>query len=913
MGRLLAFFIISLFSVGVNAQSGNIFLNITVTNDNNKALQNASIIVDQKIFSTTNEDGKSKVALPSYTQKITIKHALYLPKTVTVFVGMPKNINVQLSSDHKIDEVIVTAKEGKGLTSKSIINQKAMEHLQPSSFADLMELLPGGLARNPNLTTTNRTIIRENTDGPSSYNTSSLGVQFMIDDNVWNTNADMQVSSSDTQFLDGPRKRATAGIGVDMRTLSTNDIEKVEIIRGIPSAAYGDLTSGVIKVERKIGYSNLQARFKADGFSKQYYVSKGFNLNKNWQLSASADLLDAKQNPTDDFENYQRITASIRSKLKTKLWNNPLEWRSNIDLSNNIDKIKNDPDNGYPSIDFYKSSNNRLSLTNNFIYQLKKDNFFNKVILNTAIRQGFEKIEQVKLMQQSGPRSISTATTQGENIGIFPALRYVSEFATDGKPLDLSALFQLNGTKKVAGLTHQYEAGLDWRYSKNNGKGQQYDMLTPPTATMTTRPRAYSDIPAYQNLASFIGDQISYNINGHQLNLYAGLRASKLLGMDASYSISKKVFLEPRVNFQYSLPNIMVLGHPLKTDFTMGYGLFYKQPTLLMLYPNQRYTDYTQLNYYHNDERYRYVNYMTYVQNVENKNLTAAKNTKHEIRVDLSYRNHEFFATFFQEDMDNGFRNVLRHDIHTFKKYNAAFVDTNDWNNGPNLANVPYEIQSEFGSYTMTENGSATLKKGIEFGYSSPRFSSINTKFTLTGAWFKTQYRNTVPVIEKPNISLAGNNFPYYGIYKNDDGYVNSNLNYNFFVDTYLPSLDMNISASFQGVIFNNRAKDQRTPEPISYYGIDGVVHQFSDADRTDLYKQWLVRDVSVTDNLATNLTYTISANLKISKRIYKSLKTSMFVNRLFNYAHPYNFNGVRVTRKNSATPYFGMELNYNF
>ncbi len=165
------------------------------------------------------------------------------------------------------------------------------------------------------------------------------------------------------------------------------------------------MTSGVIKIERKIGVSPLQARFKADGFSKQYYVGKGFKIDDNWFITAGADFLDSKATPTDDFENYQRMTASIRSKKKGNLWSNPLEWRSTIDFSSNIDSKKNDPDNGTPDIDKYRQSRTRISLTNNFVYTLDKASFFNNVILNTAIREGFETIDQTKLVQLSGPRS----------------------------------------------------------------------------------------------------------------------------------------------------------------------------------------------------------------------------------------------------------------------------------------------------------------------------------------------------------------------------------------------------------------------------------------------------------------------------------------------------------------------------
>lgn len=286
---------------------------------------------------------------------------------------------------------------------------------------------------------------------------------------------------------------------------------------------------------------------------------------------------------------------------------------------------------------------------------------------------------------------------------------------------------------------------------------------------------------------------------------------------------------------------------------------------------------------------------------------------KKEIRLDLSYKNHNFFFTYFKEDMTNGFRPMKHTVLHTYKQYDASQVDLSQWNNGPNLANTPYTDKKTNAEYSVNENGSVTIKNGIEFGYTSPRFKAINTRFTLSGAYFKTQLRNSVPVVERPNASIGADGFPYYGIYQNDNGYVNSNMNYNLFIDTYLPSLDLTISASFQGSVFDHQRKDQRIAEPISYYGIDGIIHPFTEADKTDTYKQWLVRNVSVTDNMPTDYTFTIVGNLKITKSIYKALRTSMFVTRIFNYSAPYTFNNVTVYRKGANTPYFGMELNYNF
>lgn len=910
MKKYILYLLFSFFSLSVFGQN-TLRLEVNVLDGKRSAVEEATVSIHQKTY-LTNSSGLSIFNLAPGTYTLQITHPNYQEKQISVHLTKNTQLNIQLQSETKLEEVFITAKEKKGLTSTSVIDRKAMEHLQPSSFTDLLELLPGGLSRDPDFTSVNRIALRESAGAPSDYITSALGTQFMMDDNILNSNANLLTSSDPRHLSERPLNLNSTRTGVDMRTISTNDIERVEIIRGIPTAAYGDLTSGLIKIERKVGLTPFQARFKTDGFSKQYYVGKGFSMTENWQLNANLDLLDSKNDPTDSYDNYRRMTGSVRSRLLTSLWNSPLEWRSTIDLAANIDTKEIDPDTGVTAIDQYKNTSLRISFTNNFVYTLNQNNFFNRIVLNTAIRQGFDQLKQSKLINLSGPRSLPLSFEAGENTGFYPALRYISDFGTDSNPIDLSAALQATGNKKSGGFQFQYEAGLDFRYSKNRGNGMQWDLATPPNSVMGSRPRTFDDIPAWQNAAAFVGNELNYLLGKHQFNLYTGLRLSKLLGLDPSYKISGESYLEPRVNFQYQLPDIMLKEKPLAIDLTVGYGEFYKTPTMGMLFPNQKYWDYAQLNYFHNDENYRYVNFMTYVENTENKDLTAAKNSKKEIRLNLSYRRHNLFVTYFNEVLNNGFRSTLQTRVHEFKQYDAAYVNHDDWNNGPNLANIPYTLKKEFGTYSTTENGSATLKNGVEFGYSSPRLKVINTRFTLTGAWFRTEYRNTVPVIESPAISLGGQNFPYYGIYKNDQGYINESMNYNLMIDTYLPQLGLTVSASVQGNLYDYKKSDERVPEPEQYYGLDNVIHDFQPSDAHDAYLQWLVRGVS-SDHISRRLTHTVQANLKVTKVIYRGIRSSMFVNRIFNYQHPYTFLGNRIYRKVGNTPYFGMELTYNF
>ncbi|MFR7824841.1 MAG: TonB-dependent receptor plug domain-containing protein [Odoribacter splanchnicus] len=64
--------------------------------------------------------------------------------------------------------------------------------------------------------------------------------------------------------------------GVDVRAISTDNIESIEVIRGIPSVEYGDLTSGAVIINSKAGREPFRLRFKTN--ENIYQVSAGKGL-----------------------------------------------------------------------------------------------------------------------------------------------------------------------------------------------------------------------------------------------------------------------------------------------------------------------------------------------------------------------------------------------------------------------------------------------------------------------------------------------------------------------------------------------------------------------------------------------------------------------------------------------------------
>lgn len=83
-----------------------------------------------------------------------------------------------------------------------------------------------------------------------------------------------------------------------MRTISTDNIESVEIVRGIPSAEYGNLTSGVVNIKRIRRSTPFSFRFKADEDSKLFSAAKGVGFRGDKHIiNFDLGFLDSKSDP----------------------------------------------------------------------------------------------------------------------------------------------------------------------------------------------------------------------------------------------------------------------------------------------------------------------------------------------------------------------------------------------------------------------------------------------------------------------------------------------------------------------------------------------------------------------------------------------------------------------------------------
>lgn len=872
---------------------------------------------------TTVTDGTGHFSIDNivggkYTVSVSYIGYQSLTQTCTCQKGCSTNIVLRLKQDNKmLNEVVVTARESQGITTSSVIDRKAIEHLQPSSFTDLLSLLPGGTTQLPDLTNANTIKLRQAGTGGSNYDISSMGTVFVTDGIPMNSNANMQqvkqASSATVGDPDAGRNHAMKGI--DMRSIPTDNIEQVEIIRGIAPVEYGDLTSGVVLIKRKLKATPFEARFKADSYSKLLYAGKGMKWG-NMIVNLGLDYLDAKADPRTPMNNYQRLTASARMQDSWNFGDVRMRWRSNIDYTGSFDDEKHDAEILKQKDDNYKSSYNHFSMSHSFLLSPNTNIVFKSLNLDMAMSYEWSKIEQQKSINLSRDMATSTSLIEGEHYGMFLPYHYISNVTVDGKPLNwyakLKGLFDINLS---CGLSQHINTGIEWKMDKNYGNGQQYDPSRPISPGTPYRPRVYQDIPAMHQLSLYLQDDITMPIKSNQLTAQIGLRGSSLANLSNQYTMSGRVYLDPRINIQWQWAPIQIAGHGLVWDINVGWGEQTKFPNLLQIYPDKVYTDLIELNYYNSNPDYRSLYLQTYIDNPTNYQLTPARNKKWEVRVGAQYDGNSFSITYFHEQLSDGFRTSASVRPYHYKDYDESVINGDELTAKPTVTSLPYVDKQILGMFGKTTNGSKLVKEGIEWQLSTKRFDLLKTRLTINGAWFKTTYANSEPMF-KTNTTVVVDGTPvndlYIGYYDNSSGSVNEQCNTNFMADTYIPRLGLAFSLTAECMWYTSSRSLPTDGVPLKYMDSQGNVYDYTESSRNDKYLQWLVNRYSDTAWLTQRIPFYMFLNLKVTKDFGKWMKLALFINRMIDYMPDYTTNsGLKVRR--TSKPYFGMEINFNF
>lgn len=932
-----------------------------ISSEGEEPLEMVLVKLSTSSWAMTNEKGEFKItALKQGIYKYEISYLGF--ETVVGEVNVTKNI-----SDFKIimrpmglglDEIVVTAEEQK-MGSASTIGQAAIQHLQAKSVEDMLQLLPGQVTKNPDLTNAGQASIREIDAGGNANN--SLGTAVFVDGAPMSNDANMQVFStansgtSSTKGSGGMNNQTTAGRGVDLRSISPDNIESIEVIRGIPSVEYGNLTSGAVVIKTKVGTTPYEAKVKVDPNSKLAYFGKGFTMKKNrGAINLSADYTKSYNDPRKKFLGFDRITANGAYSNTFMKETTPLSLNLKFSYYRNLSTQKEDE--SQKEGEKFKSSNQGIRFSADGMWRLNKS-WISNLNYSFSTSYSIQKDEMTSLA--SGDKPFTNAKESGEFLVDFlPNTEYLSTYSINGKPLTINVQLKANKMFSFERGTNNIKVGGEYNLTANKGDGLVYDPLTPPSTATDgggSRPRSYKSIPAMHQMSYYLENATELNFAGTTLNIQAGVRVNTLF-IDELAKRGNITTLDPRINLSYQF--LSHQNNKIFDDMSIvgGFGLASKMPTLMYLYPNPAYFDFTSLN----------INPFAVlttdvVKNTANANLKPTTSRKFEIGLTARINKFRASVTYFNERYENEFN---------FINYNR-FIEYNDYYEA-DLTETPKEVFYEDGqlyytttpggtknafdysrnkkalTYNIPGNNTKSFKQGIEYSFNLGEIKPIKTDIIVDGAWYYIKRISTLPQNSLKKIgnhdftTIGGktNNIQdsYILVTPGGNGEISQRFNTTFRFVTHIPVVKLVFTTTAQVVWYESSqyiyqdsfgndiykkgyedGKEFFYVDPIGYYNREGIYTSWEERPINDPEMDKVLHDMSIDSQVRFNdirrfnkevYPITCVLNFKLTKEFKDIVELSFVANNFLKFSKKVELqtrNSLYELYKNPL--YFGAEI----
>ena len=859
-------------------------------------------------------------------------------KTVTIGSGTGE-INVMMKqSTLALEEVVVTAKEHTSLSSSSKIESAALTHVQPTNLADVMQLIPGQITINPDMSKSNQIAIRDINTANDPDDNSAMGTAIIVDGAPVSNDANMQTLN--TAGGGTAQTYSTAGQGVDLRKIPTDNIESVEVIRGIPSVQYGDLTTGAVLVKTKAGKTNLFAKAKSDPKIKQFALSKGFLLpgKISGAMNVDVDYTNAMDDLRLPAKSYNRLTGQLGYSNTLFRDSKPLSINVKLNYYSTLDEYKNDPDLLRSEVLKEEEKNAGLKLYGTWWVEKP---WLTNITYNFSGDYSKQTVYEHRVTTNTGVIALPTSMVSGESAQTYLPTIYTSDLTIDGKPYNFFGTVKANSNKKLGRIDHKLMAGAEWRSSGNNGSGKIYDITRPPSGAASTRPRAFNDLPMSRNLALFAEDIIDIPLGSTSLKSQFGLRYNNMLPKGL-FSTNGFMSVEPRVNVTYNLLEKAKSGMLKDLAVRFGYGKTSKNPAMIFMYPDKSYQDEISFNYYPD----LIVATTKVIDDTSNPNLKPITNTKYEAGVDLKIKGINISLTGFSEKIINGFSFQSQFMVLNFNKWDqlSGAGKQPKYQNGAITyvengitKTLPFSQKQEFHSYATPRNTYNVDKQGIEYIIDFGNIKRIKTNFTIDGAYYDiTKIEDVLPYYEKQNVSYLGEKFPFVTVMPGGKENTKKRLNSNFKFTTHVPKIRMivslttqviwmdrttfywnynnspvaySLSANKEKLYGNYSGADKIFIDPIGYYDKQMVYHDWISGNSFVAPYNFMVNELRSDYFTTERYPVLLQFNLKLTKELGNKVLFSFFANNLFDQRPNYqSVHGGSYFRLNQSA-FFGAEI----
>ena len=739
---------------------------------------------------------------------------------------------VSLAEDNlTLESVVVTAQDNSNsATTSRTIDKTALDHIQMLNVADVSSLLPGGATRNPDLLENQVFNIRSGSTGESGN--VSFGTAVEVDGVRLSNNGSFATFS-------------TSGVaGASVNNVASTNVESIEVITGVPSVEYGDMTSGVVKINTRKGRTPYTVTLSTNPNMKQVSASKGFGLGETRRgvsrgiLNASLEYTLATSDQRSPYESYDRKQLQLTySNLFDRGILSEMPLRFSVSASGNLGGMdtKADPD---------AFSENRTTVRDNsfrgnfsFDWLLSK-----KWITNIEFSGSVVYSDKRSRDHQNVNWAQDSPAIHGTEEGYFMAQRYEDNpdaavilrpagywyktMCVDDRPISYGLKLKANWARKFGEINNKVKVGIDWSADGNFGIGQYTENMATADNFWEYR---YCDIPFMNNVAAYVEENITIPIGKTRLNIVAGLRNDNTIIRNSAYGVTSS--LSPRFNLKYTIlsPKARWNKTVRELSFRASWGVATKLPSYSILYPVPEYTYLNTFASTATASGQAFSAYYILPRTIEyNPDLRWQKNRQAEIGFDIDIAGNKISLAGYYNRTVDAYRLSRDYERFTFNytsigalegclipvedrafsvDRNTGIVTVTDVTGAHAPEILEHSERNRFNQTTYASNTANPITRyGLEWVIDFRRINPINTNIRLDGSFYG--YRSVDENIEAYSYDgngADGQPYKYVGYFvggrSQSNGRESRQLSTNLTITTHIPKVRMIVSLRLEATL----------------------------------------------------------------------------------------------------------------
>ena len=829
-----------------------------IDDETSSPIEFASILISENgLWAITDERGAFTIKLvPHGKMTMTVQCLGYQKRSWPMTISRDvTNLTLKLKSESlKLDEVTVVAKrKSDEATTSYTIDRTTLDNQQLLNLGDISSLLPGGKTENSTLMSDPRLSLRSSSQEKGN---ASFGTAVEVDGIRLDNNAEPNETMASST-----------------RTIGASNIESVEIVTGIPSVEYGDLSNGVVKVNTRKGKSPFIIEGKVNQHTRQVALNKGIDIGHGLGvLNTSVEHARSFSDAASPHTAYQRNILSLHYMNVFLRESTPLTL--NIGLSGNIGGYNSEADPDEELNDYSKVRDNvirgnmslhwlpnkpwltNLSLSGSFSYSDKKTETY--ASKSSASTQPFiHSREEGYFIAQDYDRQPDASIILG------PTGYWYQRGFNDSRPMSWSIKGKADLTHRIGKTLNKLMIGIDYQGSRNAGRSTYYeDMRIAPT----WREYRYDKLPTMHNIALYAEDKIVVpTTRNATFEVTAGLRDDITLIEGSDYGTVSS--LSPRTNGRYVFWRQKRKRWVTDLSIHAGWGKSVKLPSFQVLYPVPSYYDRLAFSSTSTNDNKSFYAYHTYpTRALYNPDLRWQYTNQTDIGVEATVKGTRISLSAFHHKTC---RSYMSTDVFTPMSY--LYTPPSALNGIPiDINNRTYSIDQQSGMVTVSDasgiqkpivltgterktyavsnkyvNGTPVSRYGVEWIIDFAQIRALRTQIRIDGHHYEYKGIDDVLFADIPlgvNTTMLGNQpYGYIGYYRGSNvtstgysasaatsnGALSRQTNVNATITTHVPRIRLVVSLRIEYSLRNYR-------RPLSE--LPNATRGISLAEKSDLF-----------------------------------------------------------------------------